>query len=59
MADVFTKAKRSEIMSKIKSKHTSIEREVLRYMHSQKVIFKKNYKRAARCRFLHFLQDVS
>lgn len=49
MADVFSKEKRSEIMSKIRSKNTKAERIVFRYLRSQNIHFQKHYKRATGC----------
>lgn len=46
MADCFTKEKRSEVMSKIRSKETQIEQIVFRYLRKQGVYFQKHYKRA-------------
>jgi DNA mismatch endonuclease (patch repair protein) len=46
MADVFTKQKRSEIMSKIRSKGTKPELEVFRYLRREKLYFQKHYKHA-------------
>jgi len=46
MADVFTPEKRSEIMSKIRSKNTKAEILVFRELRRRKVYFQKHYKRA-------------
>jgi DNA mismatch endonuclease (patch repair protein) len=46
MADIFTKEKRSEVMSKVKGKNTSIERQVFRYLRKHGVYFQKHYRRA-------------
>ena len=46
MADVFSKKKRSEIMSKIRSEETQIEQIVYRYLRKQGVYFQKHYKKA-------------
>jgi len=46
MVDMFTKEKRSEIMSKIKSKETAVEIKVFRYLTSKKIYFKKHYSKA-------------
>ena len=43
--DVFTKKKRSEIMSRIKSKETAIERLVFRELRRKNIYFQKHYKR--------------
>lgn len=45
--DVFTKKKRSEIMSKIRSKNTKIETIVFRELRRRKIYFQKHYKKAA------------
>lgn len=45
MADQFDKAKRSEIMSRVKSKNTGAERIVFAYLRKEKVYFQKHYKR--------------
>ena len=47
MADVFSKKKRSEIMSKIRSKETKIEQIIYRYLRKQEVYFQKHYKKAS------------
>ncbi len=47
MADVFTKKKRSEIMSKIRSQNTKAELLVFRELRKRGVYFQKHYKRAA------------
>ena len=44
--DVFTKKKRSEIMSRIKSKETAIERLVFSELRKRNVYFQKHYRRA-------------
>lgn len=46
MADVFSKAKRSEIMSRIRSKNTGIERKVFSYLRKQKIYFYRHYPNA-------------
>jgi DNA mismatch endonuclease, patch repair protein len=46
MADTFDKAKRSKIMSLVKSKDTAPERIVFKYLRANKVYFQKHYKRA-------------
>lgn len=43
MADVFSRPKRSEIMSKIRSKDTGIEKIVFAYLRKQKIYFQKHY----------------
>lgn len=45
MADVFSKKKRSEIMSKIKSEGTSAEITVFRFLRREGVYFQKHYKK--------------
>lgn len=47
MPDVFSKEKRSEIMSRIRSKNTLIERTVFLFLKQQKLYFQIHYKRAA------------
>lgn len=47
--DVFTKKKRSEIMSKIRSKNTKAELIVFRELRKRKVYFQKHYKRCVGC----------
>ena len=44
--DVFSKKKRSEIMSKIRSKDTKIELAIFRELTKRKIYFQKHYKRA-------------
>ncbi|MBA3047162.1 very short patch repair endonuclease [Patescibacteria group bacterium] len=46
MADVFTPKKRSEIMSKIRSKNTKAEILVFKELRKRKIYFQKHYKRA-------------
>lgn len=43
MADKFSKAKRSDIMARIRSKDTKPEAIVFRYLRHEKVYFKKHY----------------
>jgi DNA mismatch endonuclease, patch repair protein len=43
--DVFSKKKRSEIMSKIRSKNTEIEKFVFRELRKSKIYFQKHYKK--------------
>lgn len=45
MADVFTKRKRSEIMSRIRSKNTDIEKSVFSFLKGEGVRFRKHYKK--------------
>lgn len=47
--DVFTKEKRSEIMSKIRAKNTKAERIVFRYLRSHKVYFQRHYRGVPGC----------
>ena len=47
MADVFSKEKRSEIMSRIRSKGTKAEVKVFRFLRREKIHFQKHYKRAS------------
>jgi DNA mismatch endonuclease (patch repair protein) len=49
MADIFTKEKRSEIMSKIRGKNTSPEMTVFRFLRSKNVYFKKHYNKVPGC----------
>lgn len=46
MADIFTKEKRSEVMSRIRPKGTKPEMKVFRYLRKEKIYFQKHYKRA-------------
>jgi DNA mismatch endonuclease (patch repair protein) len=43
MADVFTRSKRSEVMSKIRSKDTGIETQVRKWLYSKGFRYRKNY----------------
>ncbi|OGH75106.1 MAG: hypothetical protein A3F22_01645 [Candidatus Magasanikbacteria bacterium RIFCSPHIGHO2_12_FULL_41_16] len=45
MSDVFSKEKRSEIMSRIRAKNTGIEKTVFSYLRKRKVYFCKHYDR--------------
>lgn len=45
--DIFTKQKRSDVMSKIRGKNTKPELLVFRYLRSEGIYFQKHYKRAA------------
>lgn len=47
MPDIFDKAKRSEVMSKIRSKNTKAERAAFRYLRKKGVYFQKHYGRIA------------
>ncbi len=49
MADVFSKVKRSEIMSLIRSKNTQAERLVFSHLRSKNIYFQKHYKGVAGC----------
>lgn len=44
--DIFSKEKRSEVMSKIRSKNTKLEKIVFRELRKRGVYFQKHYKRA-------------
>lgn len=46
MADVFSKKKRSEIMSKIRSEETQIEQVAFKYLRKQGIYFQKHCKKA-------------
>lgn len=46
MTDVFSKQKRSEIMSKIRGKNTKVEVLVFRELRRRGIYFQKHYKRA-------------
>ncbi len=45
MVDIFTKEKRSEVMSRIRSKNTTVERLVFAYLRKRKLYFQKHYAR--------------
>ncbi len=47
MADIFSKEKRSEIISRIRPKNTKIENLVFSALRSNKIYFQKHYKKAA------------
>ena len=47
MADIFTKEKRSEVMSRIRPKGTKPEMKVFGYLRKEKIHFQKHYKRVA------------
>ena len=49
MTDIFSKEKRSEIMSKIRSKNTSFEKEVFQYLVKNEVYFQRHYRRVPDC----------
>ena len=44
--DVFSKNKRSEIMSRIRSSDTGIEKDVFRFLRANGIYFQKHYKKA-------------
>jgi len=46
MTDVFTKKKRSEIMSHIRASNTGIEKKVYSYLRREGIYFQKHYPRA-------------
>jgi DNA mismatch endonuclease (patch repair protein) len=46
MPDIFSKAKRGEIMSRIRSKNTKVERIVFRYLRAKRIYFQRHYARA-------------
>ena len=46
MADIFSKRKRSEIMSRIRSKDTKIEKLVFSRLRADKIYFQRHYKKA-------------
>ena len=45
--DVFTKKKRSDIMSRIRAKNTGIEKTVFSYLRKEKIYFQKHYDKIA------------
>lgn len=47
MADVFSKKKRSQIMSLIRGKNTGIEKKVFSFLVKNKMPFKRHYSKAA------------
>ena len=49
MTDIFTKERRSEIMSLIKGKNTTPERIVFRYLRQKHIYFQRHYRRAPGC----------
>lgn len=46
MADMFTKEKRSEIMSLIRAKNTGIEKKAFAYLRKNKIYFQHHYSKA-------------
>jgi DNA mismatch endonuclease (patch repair protein) len=51
MADIFSKKKRSEIMSKIRGRNTSIEKIVFRQLRREGIYFQKHYRPRTRRTF--------
>lgn len=49
MVDIFPKEKRSEIMSRIRSKNTQVELAVFRFLRKEGIYFQKHYKRVPGC----------
>ena len=49
MPDIFTKEKRSEVMSKIRSKNTTVERVVFSFLRKEKIYFQRHYDRVVGC----------
>lgn len=49
MADIFSKEKRSEVMSLIKKKGTKPEMKVFRFLRGEGIYFQKHYDRAPGC----------
>lgn len=47
MPDVFTKEKRSEIMSLIRAKNTGIEKKVFAFLRRENIYFQKHYSKVA------------
>ncbi|KKR09150.1 MAG: hypothetical protein UT37_C0024G0005 [Parcubacteria group bacterium GW2011_GWA2_39_18] len=47
--DVFSRNKRSEIVSRIRSSDTEIEKDVFRFLRANGIHFQKHYKKAAGC----------
>ena len=46
MADIFTKEKRSDVMSRIRPKNTKPELLVFKYLHKEGIYFQKHYRKA-------------
>lgn len=46
MPDIFSKEKRSDVMSRIRSKNTKVELVVFKYLRAKKIYFQKHYRRA-------------
>jgi len=49
MVDIFSEKKRSEIMSKIRSKNTKIESLIFKALRRKKIYFQKHYKKIHGC----------
>jgi DNA mismatch endonuclease (patch repair protein) len=49
MADIFSKEKRSEVMSRIRGKNTGPEVAVFRFLRKRGIYFQKHYKRVKGC----------
>jgi DNA mismatch endonuclease (patch repair protein) len=49
MSDIFSKEKRSEVMSKIRSKNTTVERVVFSFLRKEKIYFQRHYDRVVGC----------
>ena len=47
MPDIFTKAKRSEVMAKIRFKDTKVEKAAFRYLRQRGIYFQKHYDKVA------------
>lgn len=49
MPDIFSKEKRSDVMSKIRSKNTTVERVVFSFLRREKIYFQRHYDRVVGC----------
>ncbi len=49
MPDIFSKEKRSDVMSKIRSKNTTVERVVFSFLRKEKIYFQRHYDRVVGC----------
>ncbi len=49
MPDIFSKEKRSEVMSQIRSKNTTVERVVFSFLRKEKIYFRRHYDRVVGC----------
>ncbi|OGL99052.1 hypothetical protein A2304_02810 [Candidatus Uhrbacteria bacterium RIFOXYB2_FULL_57_15] len=49
MSDIFSKEKRSEVMSRIRSKNTKVERIVFSFLRKEKIHFQRHYARVVGC----------